>query len=92
MQLTVQLLTRVKIFRVNVHPPPPPGCEFDLLQSKMLHILDILLHKFQLVCSSFYNVKSYTNLSLMMSEQKIAIQNFQTNSHPALPHQQMSVI
>ena len=33
--------------------------------------------------SSYYNVKSYTNLSLMMNEQKIAIQIFQTNSHPA---------
>ena len=36
------------------------------------------------LCSSFYNVKSYTNLSLMMNEQKIAIQNFQANSHPVI--------
>ena len=49
----------------------------------MLHILDILLHKFQLVFSSLYNVKSYTKLGLMMNEQKIATQNFQTNSHPS---------
>ena len=34
--------------------------------------------------SSFYKVKSYTNLSLMMNEQKIAIQNFQTYLYPAL--------
>ena len=34
------------------------------------------------VYSSFYNVKSHTNLSLMMNEQKIAMQNFHTNSHP----------
>ena len=48
----------------------------------MLHILDILLHKFQLVYISFCNVKSYTNLSLMMNEQKIAIQNFSNEFAP----------
>ena len=35
--------------------------------------------------SSFYNVKSYTNLSLMVNEQKMAIQNFQMNLHPVQP-------
>ena len=61
------------------------GANLTVSQSKMLHILDILLHKFQLVYSSFYsfyNVKSYTYLSFMLNEQKIATQNFQANSHP----------
>ena len=58
----------------------------------MLHILDTLLHKFQLVYSSFYNVKSYTNLSLKMNEQKIAIQNFQTNSHPGCSQSALTIL
>ena len=45
----------------------------------MLHILDILLFTNFSLCSSFCNVKSYTNLSLMMNEEKIAVQNFQMN-------------
>ena len=55
------------------------GANSTVSRGKMLHILDILLYKFGLY-SSFYNVKSYTNLSLM-SGQIIAVHNFPTNLH-----------
>ena len=62
-----------------------PGCEFDCIaEQNAPHFRHFATQISGCIYSSFYNVKSYTNLSLMMNEQKIAIQNFQTNSHPVL--------
>ena len=66
-----------EVQKVHLFGGPAQSANLTVSRSKMLHILDNLLHKFQ-----FYKVKSYTNLSLMINEQKIAIQNFQMNSHP----------
>ena len=58
------------------------GCEFDCIaEQNAPHFRHFATQNFSWY-SSFYNVKSYTNLSLMMNEQKIAKQNFQTNLHP----------
>ena len=59
------------------------GCEFDCIaEQNAPHFRHFAT---QISACIFYNVKSYINL--MMNEQKIAIQNFQMNSHPDdLPH------
>ena len=56
------------------------GCEFDCMAEQNAPHFRHFATQIS-AYSSFYNVKSYTNLSLMMNEQKIAIQNFQTNLH-----------
>ena len=55
------------------------GCEFDCIaEQNAPHFRHFAIQ----ISACFYNVKSYSNLSLMMNEQKIATQNFQRNSHP----------
>ena len=59
------------------------GCEFDCIAEQNAPHFRHFATQISAWGGSFYNVKSYTNLSLMMNEQKIAVQNFQMNSHPA---------
>ena len=62
------------------------GCEFDCMAEQNAPHFRHFATQIS-TCTKciavFYNVKSYTNLSLMMNEQKIALQNFQVNLHPA---------
>ena len=57
------------------------GCEFDCIGEQNAPHFRHFATQISACVASFYNVKSYTNLSLMMNEQKTAIQNFQMNSH-----------
>ena len=75
---TLTLNSNIRLSHLNMNGCLHQGPNSTVSRGKMLHILDILLHKCRLY-SSFYIVMSYTNLSLMMSGQKIAIQNFPTN-------------
>ena len=73
------LNSNIRLTHLNMNGCLHRGANSTVLRGKMLQV-DILLHKFRLY-SSFYNAKSYTNLSLMMSGQKIVIQNFPMNLH-----------
>ena len=57
-------------------------CEFDCIAEQNAPHFRHFVTQISACVAVFYYVKSYTNLSLMMNEQKIALQNFQMNSHP----------
>ena len=62
------------------------GCEFDCIAEQNAPHFRHFATQISACIAVFTmsNHMTYTNLSLMMNEQIIAIQNFQTNLHPAV--------